>query len=311
MNRDVASNVTGSALIATLIMTAASAAGLWWLGRKRTVRRPLAWLAALATSAVCISFTLARDGAPQTFRPGDVLAWVGSGWDRLGHSGLLGSSQFMLNAALFVPAGVAWTWLTRRPGRTLLGLAGLSVVIESLQAVSALGAADIGDVVANTVGAALGVVAGALAARGTDGSGGSNPSLAVRRRRGAVAAGAAVAVSAAVIIVIGGAERNQRSIRHELERAFADTSYADVEAALTGDPDDPGRPNTGARFADSEQVFGAISVRADGMRSTEDRLELRWPAQFLGLERCVYVTWTPTTVDFDDRSGSACTEFMG
>lgn len=310
-SRDVASNVTGSALLATLVLVAASAAGLWWLGRRRTVRRPLAWLAALGTSALCISFTLARDGVPEAFRPGDVFAWVGSGWDRLGHSDLLGSSQFLLNVALFVPAGLAWTWLTRRPGRTLLGLAGLSMVVESLQAVGALGAADIGDVVANSVGAAIGVAAAVGATRGADSSGASNSSLAVGRRRGAVAAGAAVAVSAAVIVLIGGAERNQRNIRQELERAFADTSYVDIVAALGGDPDVAGRPSSDGRFDDSEQIFGAISVRADGMRSAEDRIELRWPALFLGLKRCVYVTWTPTTVDFDDRSGSACTEFIG
>ena len=310
-SRDVASNVTGSALIATLILVAASAAGLLWLVRKRTVRQPLGWLAALGTLAVCISFTLARDGAPEAFRPGDVFAWVGSGWDRLGQGDLFGSSQFLLNVALFVPAGVAWAWLTRRPGRTLLGLAGLSMLIESLQAVSALGAADISDVVANTVGAAIGVAAGALVTRGTDSSGGSNSSLAVGRRRGAVAAGAAVAVSAAFIILLGGAERNQRNIRHELERAFADTNYSDIDAVLVGDPDDPDRPSSGGRFDDSEQIFGAISVRADGVRSTEDRIEVRWPALFLGRKRCVYVTWTPTTVEFDDRSGSMCTEFMG
>lgn len=310
-SRDVASNVTGSALVATVVLMAASAAGLWWLGRRSKVHRPLAWFAALGTLAVCISFTLARDGVPETFRLSDVLAWAGSGWDRLVHGDLFGSSQFLLNVALFVPAGVAWTWLTRRPARTLLGLVGLSMLIESLQAVSALGAADIGDVVANTVGAAIGVAAGAFAMRGTDRSGGSDSSLAVGRRRGAIVAGTAVAASAAVIILIGGAERNQQNIRHELERAFSDTSYAEIDAVLAGGPDDPDRLSPSARFDDSEQIFGAISVRADGTRFTEDRIELRWPAPFLGLQRCVYVTWTPATVEFDDRSGSACTEFMG
>jgi hypothetical protein len=193
----------------------------------------------------------------------------------------------------------------------VLGLAGLSMLIESVQAVSALGAADIGDVVANTVGAAIGVAAGTLATSGIVRSGESESSLAAVRKRGAFAAGTAIAVSAAVVIVIGGAERNQRNIRHELERAFFDTSYAEVSAVLVGDPDDPDRLSAGTRFDDSEQIFGAISVRADGSRTGDDRIELRWPARFFGMSRCVYVTWTPATVEFDDRSGSACTDFMG
>jgi hypothetical protein len=245
------------------------------------------------------------------FRPGNALAWVGSGWDRLAHGDLLGSSQFLLNVALFVPAGLAWVWLTRRPGRTLLGLAGLSMLIESVQAVTALGAADITDVVANAVGAAVGVAAFAFCSTGIDRSGGSDPSPAVGRERGVIAVGAAVTVSATVLVLIGGANRHQRGIRHELEHAFSDTSYADLDAVLRGNPDDPDRLGTAARFDDSEQVFGAISVRADGFRYSENRIELRWPAPFFGLRRCVYVTWTPTAVEFNDRSGSACTDFIG
>lgn len=310
-SRDVTSNVTGSALIATVVLMAASGVGVWWLGRRREVRRPFAWFAALGTLAVCMSLTLARDGAPETFRPSDALAWATSGWDRLVQGDLLWSSQFLLNVALFVPAGVACVWLTLRPRRTLLGLAGLSILIESLQAVSALGAADIGDVVANTVGAAIGVTAGTFATSGIVRSGESESSPAVGRKRGAFAAVTAIAVSAAVIIVIGGAERNQRNIRHELERAFSDTTYAEVYAVLIGDPDDPDRLSAGTRFDDSEQIFGAISVRADGSRAADDRIELRWPARFFGMSRCVYVTWTPATVEFDDRSGSVCTDFMG
>ena len=110
---------------------------------------------------------------------------------------------------------------------------------------------------------------------------------------------------------MGGADRHQRGIRHELEHTFSDTSYAELDAVLRGDPDAPDRLGPGARFDDSEQIFGAISVRADGFRYTENQIELRWPALFFGLRRCVYVTWTPTAVNLNDRSGSACTDFIG
>ena len=68
--------------------------------------------------------------------------------------------QGLLNAALFVPAGLLLTALTRRPGRTVAGLVVLSLVIEVVQAASATRSGTLADVVANLVGAALGALVG-------------------------------------------------------------------------------------------------------------------------------------------------------
>lgn len=311
-SRDVASNATGSSLVAMVLLLAASAAGARWLSRRRElVHGQLAWFAALGSIAGCVSLTLARDGAPEGFRPGDVLAWAGSGWDRLIDGDLLGSSQFLLNVALFVPAGLAWTWLTRRPARTLAGLAALSMLIESVQAVAGLGGADITDVVANTIGAALGVATASISTFGLERAGVSRPTPVDPRRRAVVAAGMVVALVAVLVALLAGADRRQARIHDELEDAFADTSFDEIALVLHGDPGDPGRFDAGARFTDSEQIFGAISVRADGFRSTDDQIELRWPALFAGFRRCVYVTWTLSNVRFRDLSGPACTDFIG
>ena len=43
---------------------------------------------------------------------------------------------------------------------------------------------------------------------------------------------------------------------------------------------------------------------------TDDLIEIRWPALFFGFRRCVYVTWTPSDVEFRDVSGRACTELL-
>jgi VanZ like family len=293
-SRDVASTATASALIAIVILLAASAAGAWWLHRRGFVHRPLAWFGALGSISGCFSLTFAREGAPEAFRPGNVFAWAGSGCDRLIDGDLLGSSQFLLNVALFVPAGLAWTWLTRRPAATLVGLAGLSMLIESLQAVVGLGGADITDVVASTTGAAVGVAAGGVVMRGIDRPGGSEHSPVDARRRGVVAAGFGFALVAVLVALLAGADRRQARIHEELENAFVDTSYDELAAVLQGDPDDPDRLDPDARFNDSEQIFSAVSVRADGFRYTDDQIELRWPAMFFGLRRCVYVIWTPS-----------------
>jgi hypothetical protein len=108
-SRDVSSNATASSVIALVVLIGLSAvAGRWVAERRSTARSPVAWFAAFASIAGILALTLARHGAPQAFRPGDTFALIGSGWDRLSKGDLVGSSQFVLNAALFMPAGAAW-----------------------------------------------------------------------------------------------------------------------------------------------------------------------------------------------------------
>ncbi len=185
------------------------------------------------------------------------------------------------------------------------------MLIESVQAVAGLGGADITDVVANTIGAALGVATAAVALNGIDWSRRSQRPPVNARRRGAVAAGIVAVVLAVLVVLLAGADRRQARIHDELQDAFIDTSYYQIAAVLQGDPDDPDRLDPDARFSDSEQVFSAISVRADGFRYSDDQIELRWPALFFGFRRCVYVIWTPSAVQFRDLSGAACTDFIG
>lgn len=138
----------------------------------------------------------------------------------------------------------------------------------------------------------------------------SGPTLGDPRRRAAVAAGLVVAVAAGVTVLLVAADRRQAHIHDELVAVFADTSYSEIIEVIQGDPEDSDRPNSDATFWDSEQVFGAISVRADGSRYTDDTVEVRWPADSPGFRRCVYVAWTRTGVSVRDRSGSACTDFI-
>ena len=91
---------------------------------------------------------------------------------------------------------------------------------------------------------------------------------------------------------------------------FADTTYEEIDAVVRADPDNPEQLDDSARFVDGEQIFGAISVRSTGSRYTDDLIEIRWPALFFGFRRCVYVTWTPSDVEFRDVSGRACTELL-
>ena len=312
-SRDIASNTPLPALLAVVALLAMAAAGAWWFTRTReTPHGPVAWFAAFGSIAGCVSLTLLREGLHFGFRPTGLFAWTTSGWDRLADGDLLGSSQFLLNIALFVPAGLAWTWVTGRPLRTLGGLVGLTMMIESVQGLTGAGGADITDVAANTLGAALGVAAAAFATAGlvragvVTGAPQSNP-----RRRAFAAVGLVVVVAITLSTLITGADRRQARIHAELRSVFADTTYEEIDAVVRADPDNPEQLDDSARFVDGEQIFGAISVRSNGSRYTDDVIEIRWPALFFGFRRCVYVTWTPSDVEFRDVSGRACTEFIG
>ncbi len=142
-SRDVMSNATLSAVVAMVGLLAVAAVGAWWFTRiHETPHGPVAWFAAFGSIAGCVALTLLREGLRVGFRPAGVFAWTTSGWDRLADGDLLGSSQFLLNIALFVPAGVAWTWVTGRVLRTLGGLVGLTMLIESVQGLTGAGGAD-------------------------------------------------------------------------------------------------------------------------------------------------------------------------
>ena len=63
---------------------------------------------------------------------------------------------WVLNAVLFIPAGCLLTLTTRRAWFTVVSLSAFSLVIEMVQRWTRLGVADVGDLVANIVGAAAG-----------------------------------------------------------------------------------------------------------------------------------------------------------
>lgn len=289
---DVSTIAATGALPALALLLLASAVASWWLGRRsRPVdRSATTWFAALASTAIVLAVTLLRDGAPTTLRLGGLTDWSSDGW-RLLSTDPLGSSQFALNVVLFIPAGLAWTLLLRRALAAWLALAGLSVAIEVVQAVTYVGAPDIADAVANSIGAGLGVIAAVTVDAFTS----RHLERPTRRARIAMA----VAVGAVVLLAVPawfvGASRHQQSVEAELRAAFEGTDRATVEALLDSDP---------------EEVFGATGEWADGTRRSDLALEIRYPASFFGLQRCVVARWDATSVEFRRASGGACTEFI-
>jgi glycopeptide antibiotics resistance protein len=293
-SRDVRSIADTHALPALVVLLVSGAVLAWWLRRSgRTNQGFAALFAPLASICLIVAVTLLRSGWPQRFSLGGLTDWSTAGFEQL-RSDPFGSSQFVLNVVLFVPAGIAWTWMTRRPGVVATALVGGSILIESTQAITGLGAPDVADLLANSVGALAGVGTATLVARAT-----RHRTEALSPRKRATVAAIVLGLGAVALTgLLVGADRHQRSLRDELQTSFAGTTKADID-----------RWNADGTMLD--EVFDAVSAFADGTQYSPDEVRVRYPASFFGLHRCVLAIWTPTSVRFELRSGDACTDFIG
>jgi glycopeptide antibiotics resistance protein len=294
-SRDVSSIADTHAIPALVVLVVSSAVLARWLRRSgRTDQAFGALFASLASICLIVAVTLLRSGLPQHLAVGRLTHWSTTGFERL-RSDPFGSSQFILNILLFVPAGVAWAWMTRRPALVAAALAGLSLFIESVQAITGLGAPDVADLLANGFGALVGVDAAMLVARARR----HRAEAPQSPRKQAMVVTAVLGLGAiGLTLVLVGADRHQQSLRRELQTTFTGTTKADID-----------RWNADGTMND--EVFDAVSVFADGTQYSSDEVKVRYPASFFGLDRCVFVIWTTTSVRFELGSGDACTDFIG
>ncbi|MFT4110099.1 VanZ family protein [Propionicimonas sp.] len=196
------------------------AIGLTTALRRRlgTVHRRLLFLLATVSLGGIVQVTLLRD-------PPNAACWEClTQWplDRL-ISGQLGTDT-ALNIALFLPLGLFATLLWKAPFRVTGAAALLSLVIEIIQPLLGVGANDLADIAANTLGALLGaglattalLIRDAITSRQLDG-----------RRLAKLAVTIAVTVGLALGISIGGADTIQASGARQLEAMFAGTTVGD------------------------------------------------------------------------------------
>jgi hypothetical protein len=293
VNNDVSTLAASSAPVVLVVLLVGSwfAAGRMERGTRLPHRSRGLWFAALASIALIVSVTLFRNGISTGFDLSSLAEWSTDGARRLWRDPF-GSSQFVLNIVLFVPAGIAVTLLWRRPGPVWGSLVGLSVLVEALQAITGAGANDVADLVANSAGAAIGVAVAATVVRVADGR---DLGSSRRARRFTIAAAIACCVAAVAGLFVGASVRQQR-VEDRLRATFEGTVRSDIESMMADD---------------SEAVFVAGGDRSNGTRNAADTIEIRYPATFLGLDRCVVVIWRDAGVEFERTSGRRCTEFMG
>jgi len=274
VSNDVSAVASSNTLVALVLLILVSSLGARLARRhvKRVDRPAVLWFAGFASLALVASVTLFREGLPARFSLPVLFDWSTDGVRVLSRDPL-GSSQFVLNIVLFVPAGATWTWIARRPLRVLLALAATSLVVESVQGVTGVGANDVADVVANAIGAAIGVGLASIVLAVVD-------HKAIRMTRRAQWS-VVMAVTGVVVLVVTswliGASRRQNSVENALRDRFEGTTRHIVEAMISENP---------------ESVWRAGIDRSDGTRRSHGALEVRYPATFFSLDRCVYVVWT-------------------
>lgn len=242
-----------------------------------------------------VSVTLLRVGFGAVQLSG-VLDWSSDGWQRISYGPY--GSQVVLNVLLFVPAGVAWAYVSRRPVTVIVGLCGLSVLVELLQGLAGVGAPDIADVLANALGAMIGAVLGELIGLVVNVF---DRRLPVTRRLGTLAFGVILILVLASMAILFGADQRQERTAATLRVMFGDSSIDDLKRwDKAGDLE--------------EKVFfpSGLSVVAEGMIGPNDReVTLRYPANFFGARRCVLVTWQVDDAVIREEAGDVCLRPLG
>lgn len=292
-NELVSKFVDAGALYVFLLLAVVALVVTPWFAR-RTSADPLATALALTSIAAILAITL---GIRTPTSHEDVsVSWI---FDRdLWGRAFVPDADWVLNVALFVPAGWFSTWAWRRPFGSIGGLVLLSILIEVVQGALQLGSADPGDLVADALGAALGAVLGWWTLR-----------LGSERLRSVWARHRRVASVAIVVAIVCGsvggwlalrtvADARLDDLARELDVVFAGTTAADISTRLESD-------------ATTEELFSSTSVTPDylGPVAAETGYAGRWSTVFLGFHRCVFIRWTPDGHELRTGSGDVCTAF--
>ena len=295
------STYTGDVVISASVVAAVLAVVACVLFARHARARTSTWklLGLVLPILLILEATVFRMGLGSRFSPAGAFQWSPDGWNRISYTPW--SDQVVLNALLFAPAGFAWAIARRRPYVVWLGLTALSLLIELIQGVTGVGAPDVADLIANSVGAAVGAtiawgVVSFVAARR-----GARPGLRV------VLTPPALLVVGATVLVVSltvGADRRQAALVTELESLYRTSSFEQFMRWENAE-------ERGKVPLLTKRVFDRTSVRTDGMYYGKSSVTVRFPASFFGIHRCVFAIWAPGSFSVRRSSGSACTKFIG
>ncbi len=275
------------------------------LARRLRITRPAAYLSALA-GLLIIAFTIfERLAGLPGFDPGQALTW----WTEIRQSPIevaRTEPAWRLNVALFVPAGIVWSVVTKRPLATAAALFGFSFGIETLQALTGLGAADVTDLSANVIGGVIGATVIAAAMRFAPGVIPDAAQSASIETDGGLGSKWVLAIVGATLLSVGALYGGiqavltirQNTLRDEIETTYSGMKVEDVNTILEEETIglnpffilEAGAPDSYQFYGDSRPI------------------EIRYPIDFLGFYRCVFVMLSDSAPVFSESSGDECTE---
>lgn len=274
-------------LIGLAVVLGGAAVLTWWLRGRYTGWRRVGLFGFVTSVGMVLLATLWRE-TPTGSCPACLTDWH---LDKLAAGTF--STDVALNIALFVPPVLLATLLWQAPVRAALAATAGSLAIEIVQPLIGVGANDAVDLLANTIGAALGALAGAIILAIVD--------LAARRRTGpARLLRLAVAIMAAGAILVGYpawvASTRQAAGAAQLDAMFAGTTLDDYQTNRDTTWD--------AKLLDFTTGNGpltAVSYRTDQVA----RERFTWTLYFA--TRCIIAEWTPTGYTTFRQSGQECT----
>ncbi len=286
------SYVSGTPVVPCAVVTLLAIAACFLFARRSRTGTSIWRLLGLTLPILLIlEVTLFRE--MPGFSPGGVFHWSHDGWGRISYDPW--SDQVLLNALLFVPAGFAWTLVRKRPFAVWFGLTGMSLLIELAQGLTRLGAPDVADLTANSVGAVVGVTAAYLVLSLVALRRGVRPRPHALLKRAVPFVAAVVALF--VFLTIG-ADRRQARLETELVHLYGNSNFEQYARWEKAD-----------RL--SEEVFDKTSVFSDGTSYSDESVTIRYPASLFGIRRCVFATWRADLFVVKRGHGRACTEFIG
>jgi len=274
-------------LLGLLVVLGAAVVLTWWRRERYAGWRRVGFFGFCATVGVVVLATLWREPAQ-----GSCLACLADWHVEKLVTGSFGT-DVALNIALFAPPVLLATILWRTPVRATIAAAAGSLAIEIVQPLIGVGANDAVDLLANTVGAAIGAIGGAIVLTITDLAAGGRPGPArlVRLAVGVLAAGAVLAGYPAWV-----AGSKQASAAAQLDAMFAGTTLADYQASRDTTWDAKLH-----HFTTTNGPLTAMGYRTDQVA----RERFTWTLYFTS--RCVIAEWTPTSYTTLQQSGQDCT----
>ncbi len=305
MSRAIDAFLNGRLLAGLVVAILASIVFAPYLARRLRIVRPVAYLAALAvTLIVAITIFERLEGVPG-FDLTQALTWWTDSRQPLIEVART-EAAWWLNVALFVPAGLVWAVATKRPLKVAASLAAFSFAIETLQGLAGLGAADLTDLVANTLGGALGASVIGFALHFAPGMVPDVTQSRSNADEGHVSTRWILGSIAATLIVAGlgygGVQTiltvRQSALRGDVEQTFDGLTIGDINAIR----------DAGSIGLDPFFVLEAGPPDSYRFYGDDRPAAVRYSIDFVGFYRCVFVTFSLSPPVFADGSGDVCTE---